>query len=81
MLADAPLISASSSGGLIHSLMFVLMVGIAALLIWAVGVWCIGKAGAPGIVRTLWDGLFMLVGLVVVVNFLMTLAGHPLFAY
>jgi hypothetical protein len=76
MLADALSLSSSSSGGLIHGLMFVLLVGICVLLIWWVGTWFIGRLGAPGIVRTVWDGLFILVGLVVIINFLMGLGGH-----
>jgi hypothetical protein len=69
---------ASDNGGLIHSLLFVLLVGICVLLIWWVGTWFIGKLGAPAIVRTVWDGLFILIGLIVVINFLLSLAGHPL---
>ncbi len=29
----------------------------------------------------IWDGLFMLIALVVVINFLAGLAGHPLFTW
>lgn len=67
---------AGSSGGLIHGLLFVLLVGICVLLIWWAGTWFIGKLGAPAIVRTIWDGLFVLVGLVVIINFIMGLGGH-----
>lgn len=76
MLADAIHLS-GGSGGLINGLLLVLVVGICVLLIWWVGTWVITKLGAPAIVRTIWDGLFILVGLVVVINFLMGLVGHP----
>ena len=72
---------AGDNGGLIHSLLFVLLVGICVLLIWWTGTWFIGKLGAPAIVRTVWDGLFILIGLIVVINFLLSLAGHPLIAW
>ena len=71
----------SSSGGLVHGLLYVLLVGICVLLIWWVGTWFIAKLGAPPIVRTVWDGLFILVGLFVVINFLLGLSGHPLVAW
>jgi hypothetical protein len=78
-----PILSASAlittgSGGLIHQLLFVLLVGICVLLIWWVGTWFISKLAAPAIVKTIWDGLFILIGLFVVINFLMSLSGHPL---
>ena len=74
MLADA--IHLGSSSGLVSGLLFVLLVGICVLLIWWVGTWFIGKLGAPAIARTIWDGLFILVGLVVVINFVLGLGGH-----
>lgn len=64
------------SGGLIHNLLFVLVVGICVLAIWWTGKWFVGKLGAPGIVLTIWNGLFLLVGLVVVINFLLSLVGY-----
>jgi hypothetical protein len=79
MLADV--VHVGSSGGLVNGLFFVLIVGICVLLIWWVGTWFIGKLGAPAIVRTIWDGLFILVGLVVIINFLLGLGGHPLVAW
>jgi len=68
----------SNSGGLIHSLLYFLVVGICVLAIWWVGIWFIAKLAAPAIVRTVWDGLFILVGLFCIVNFLLGLTGHPL---
>ena len=79
ILADA--FQVGSSGGLIHLLLFVLIVGICVLAIWWVGTWFIGKLGAPSIVRTIWDGLFILVGLVVVINFLLGIGGHAFIAW
>jgi hypothetical protein len=79
MLAEV--IRLGESGGLIHSLLYVLIVGLCGLLIWWVGTWFITRLGAPSIVRTVWDGLFILVGLFVVINFLLGLGGHPLVAW
>ena len=79
ILADA--IYTGSSGGLIHTLLFVLIVGICVVLIWWVGTWFISKLGAPAIVRTIWDGLFILVGLIVVINALLGFGGHAFIAW
>ena len=71
----------AGGGGLVYWLIALLVVGICCLLVWWVGNWFIGKLGAPAIVKTLWDGLFILVGLVVVVNALLGAVGHPLFPF
>lgn len=63
--------------GLVHELFVVLIIGICCALIWAVGRWFIQKLAAPALVMTIWNGFFLLVGLIVVVNFLLGLAGHP----
>jgi hypothetical protein len=72
MFADV----AVGGGGLVSQLLVILFVALAVLLIWAVGRWVGGKLKAPEIVLTGWDILFVLIGLVLAVNFLMTLAGH-----
>ena len=70
----------ASGNGLVQSLLLVLLVGLCVLLIWWVGTWFISKLGAPVIVRTVWDGFLILIGLFIVINFVMGLAGHPLVA-
>lgn len=62
--------------GLVHQLFVVLIIGICVALIWAVGRWFIQKLNAPPLVMTIWNGFFILVGLIVVVNFLLSLTGH-----
>jgi hypothetical protein len=71
-------VAGGSGGGLINGLLTTLLIGICVLLIWWVGRWFITKLGAPAIVSTVWDGLFILVGLFVAVNFLLGLTGHAL---
>lgn len=79
MLGDVTL--AGGDGGIVHQLIFVLLVGICAALVWWTGVWFMGKLGVPAIARTLWDGLFIILGLLFIVNFLLGLSGHPIFRY
>ena len=65
-----------SSGGLLQSLLMLLIVGFCFGLIWWFGNWTIGKMGAPSIVATIWTGIFILLLIVVVINFLLGLGGH-----
>lgn len=58
-----------------------LLVGICVLLIWWVGTWFIGKLAAPPIVRTIWDGLFVLCALIVIINFVLGLGGHAFISW
>jgi len=71
------MLAALSGEGMVNQLMFVLVVGICVLLIWWVGRWFITKLGAPPITMTIWNGLFILLELIVIVNFLLGLVGHP----
>lgn len=75
-----PLLAVSEIGGsgLVHDLFIFLLIGICVCLIWWAGNWFIGKAGGPPLAGTIWTGLFVLVALIVVINFLMSLAGHPI---
>lgn len=65
----------SNSSGLVSQLFTALIVGICILAIWWVGRWFIAKLGAPAVALTVWTGIFILVGLIVVINFLMGLGG------
>lgn len=86
MLADALFKHSSvtvgdgGGGGLIHALFVVLIVGICVGLIWAAGRWVITKMAAPAMAMTIWNGFFILVGLIIVVNFLLSLVGYGFIA-
>jgi uncharacterized membrane protein len=70
--------SGINGNGLIHNLMWFFLIGLAIGLIWYVGHWFISKINPPNaVVNMLWDGLFIILGLVIAVNFLISLAnGH-----
>jgi hypothetical protein len=74
-------INFGSGNGFINSFLTLLIVGVCLLLIWLAGRWVCGKTAAPPIVLTCWTGLFGLVGLIVVINFLMSLVGHGFITY
>ena len=72
-----PFLAQISGDGLVHQLMLVLIIGICVAIVWALGRWFIQKFGAPGIVMTVWNALFLLLGAIFIINFLLGLAGHP----
>ena len=77
----AAIVIAGGGGGLMHGLLMFLLVGICIAAIWAVGRFFITKMALPALAMTIWSGLFLLVGLVILINFVMGLGGKPLFEY
>ena len=63
-------------GGLAHDVFVIFIFILIGLILWALGNYGFPKFGAPPIVMTIWNGLFILVGAVIVINFLAGLAGH-----
>ena len=73
--------SGSSGSGLIHGFLFLLVVAVCLLLIWYAGKWVLGALTAPAIALTIWTGRFGLIGLVIVINFLLSLGGWGFIRY
>lgn len=71
------MLSQINGSGLVNQLLFVLIVGICVAIVWALGRWFIQKFASPPVVMTVWNALFLLLGAIFVINFLMGLAGHP----
>jgi hypothetical protein len=65
-----------NDSGVIRKLLFVLIIGIAALVIWWGGTYFIHLLNAPGWALAAWDGLFVILGIIFVVNFLLGLVGR-----
>lgn len=72
------LLAAVEASGIVNQLLIVLVIGICVALIWWVGKWFIVKLGAPPHALTVWNALFVLLGLFFAVNFLLGLVGYPL---
>ena len=68
-------------GGLVHGLFMVLIVGICVGIVYALGRYFIQKFAAPSLAMTIWNGFFLLVIAIVVINFLLGLAGKPFLKY
>lgn len=64
--------------GLINNLLTFLLLGICVALIYVTGWWFWKKFNLSPLVLTIWQGIFILVGLVVIINFLMGLAGKSI---
>lgn len=67
--------------GIVRSLIIVLVVGVCCLAIWAAGKYFIKVLGAPPHATTIWNAVFVLIGLLVLVNFLLGLIGYPLIKF
>jgi hypothetical protein len=78
LLAD---ISVGGGSGLVHNLLMLLLIGVCVLIVWALGKWLIGATGAPPVALTVWTGLFLIIGAIVIINFLLGLAGHGFISY
>jgi hypothetical protein len=71
------LIADISGSDALHTLLIVFLVVLCGLIIWWLGKTFFPKFGAPPILLTVWDFLFILLGALILINFLMGLAGHP----
>jgi len=67
--------------GLSHSLFNVFIWVLIGLIIWGLGKFFFPKLKIPAMGLLIWDGLFVLVAALVIINFLAGLAGHPLFSW
>ena len=79
ILADS--ISVGSGSGLVHALLWLLLVAICLGLIYGAGVWFIAALTGSAMARKVWDGIFIILGLVVIINFILGIGGHPLFSW
>ena len=79
MLASLiPTLAQIGGSGMVHNLFMILVIGICVALVWVTGRWFIKdvfKATNPNVL-TVWTALFVLVGVIVVINFLMSLIDH-----
>lgn len=81
ILAEAVRVSTGGGSDLIHSVFVILILAICLVILWFAGDWCFKKMGVPAIVLTIWVAFFLLIGLVVVLNFLLSLIGHGFISY
>jgi hypothetical protein len=71
-----PILAAIDGGDVISQLLRLLLYVICFGLIYWVGRWFIGKLGLPDPAQLIWSGIFILIGVVIAINFLLSLAGR-----
>lgn len=64
-----------SGSGLIRGLLALLAMIVCCGLVWWLGKYLFGVAGFPAIVLTVWTALFVVIGVLVLINFIMGLFG------
>lgn len=73
-----PMLGVVSGEGMVSQLGVMLVIGICVALIWLAGKYFITKLGLPPLALTVWNAIFILLGLFVAINFLLSLIGKPL---
>jgi len=81
MLADAALHLNGGSEGLGHNIFVIFIFILIGLSLWGLGRYFFPRLGMPPKGMLVWDGLFVLIAVVAIINFLATMAGHPLVAW
>lgn len=80
ILAEIKLHSVGDEG-LISQLWHFLIIGMCIAIIYCVGYYFFTRPKVPPIVLMVWNGFFVLVGAIVVINFLMGLGGQRFIAW
>ena len=81
MLADAAIHFNGGGDGLGHNIFVIFIFILIGLILWALGKFFFPKLGMPAMGMTVWDGLFVLIAVIVIINFLAGLAGHPFISW
>jgi apolipoprotein N-acyltransferase len=73
-----PILAVVSGEALIHTLIYVMIIGACLCLVYWLGNFLIGKFGAPPMVATAWMVLFVVLAVLFLINFLLMLIDRPL---
>lgn len=68
-------LAAVSGEGMVHQLLMILLIGICVGIVYAMGWWFLKRPPIPPVAMTIWNGLFILILGIVIINFLLGLAG------
>jgi len=74
-------IKLTSGSGLVHDLFTVFVVAVCVGLIWALGWGAHRLFKLPALALQIWNAFFILIGSVILLNFLLGLIGHGFIAY
>jgi len=67
--------------GLAHNIFVIFLAILIGLILWWLGRFFFPKFGMPPLGMQIWDGLFIFIAAIVVINFLAGLAGHAFIAW
>jgi hypothetical protein len=73
---DTILADVSGGTGLVQLAVQVFVIGLCLLIVFALGRWVIAKFKLSDNVQTCWMGAFLILGAIVIINFLLGLSGH-----
>lgn len=77
----SPFFAAVSGESLIHTLLYVMIIGACLCLIYWLGKFLMSKFGAPPMVATGWMVIFVVLAVLFIINFLLTLIDKPLIRF
>jgi len=78
LAAAQTVVTSGDADGLIHQLVWFLLVALCVGVVYAMGWYFFSKPPFPSVAMLVWNGLFVLVGGLVIINFLLSMFGHPL---
>ena len=67
--------------GLAHGIFVIFLAVLIGLILWWLGRYFFPKLGMPPMGMTIWDGLFILIAAIIVINFLAGLMGHAFISW
>jgi hypothetical protein len=70
-----------NNSGIIGQLLVFFVVILCIGIVWALGHYGFPKLKLPGIVVTVWDCIFVLIGAIMLINFLLSLVGRQFIRY
>jgi hypothetical protein len=78
---NLPFLAEISGSGFVHQLIAVLLVALCVAVVYGIGWYFFSKPPFGGIVLKIWNGFFILVGGLIIINFLLSLNGHGFVAW
>lgn len=77
----AAAVDIGSDKGFLNQLLTLLVIGICVGIVYLMGLYFIKRPSVPPVALTIWNGLFVLVGGVAIINFLMGLGGNAFISW
>ena len=81
LLADFRISNSSGGDSFVSGLWHFLLVAACVLIIYGLGVWIMRSFTVPPFAQKVWDLVFVVLGAAILINFLLGLAGHPMFQW